>query len=72
MIVSNLPQVTVSITSMDLILQWQRCLSRNDAEQWELLALEYYRRGYCLNALAAFRKADACRASVAVETEMTK
>ena len=69
MSVLNLPQVTLSITSMDLILQWQRCLSWDDAEQWELLALEYYRRGYHLNASAAFKKADACRASVAVETE---
>lgn len=52
----------------DLKAQFERCQEWQDAEQWDLLAIAYYGRGYLMNALHCFRQADACRA-VAVETE---
>jgi cytochrome c-type biogenesis protein CcmH/NrfG len=48
--------------------QFGLCQKWQDAEQWDLLALAYYARGYLLNALHCFKQADACR--VVVETEM--
>jgi hypothetical protein len=53
----------------ELQAQFKRCEGWQDAEQWDLLATAYYARGYLLNALCCFKKADACRVSVAVETE---
>ena len=55
----------------ELMEQFKRCEAWNDPEQWDLLAVAYYQRGYLLNALHCFQKADACRALVAVETEST-
>jgi hypothetical protein len=52
----------------ELKAQFERCEIWQDAEQWDLLAMAYYARGYLLNALCCFNKADACR--VAVETEV--
>lgn len=52
----------------ELKAQFVRCKAWQDAEQWDLLALAYYGRGYLLNALYCFEQADACRVPVAVET----
>lgn len=46
------------------------CKKWQDAEQWDLLGIAYYGRGYLLNALHCFKQADACRSVVAVETEL--
>lgn len=56
----------------DLQAHFDRCLAWNDAVQWDALAMLYYQRGYLLNALHCFERADACRARVpvAVETEV--
>jgi hypothetical protein len=56
------------MSDQELQDQFKRCEVWQAAEQWELLAMAYYRRGYLLNALDCFRKADICR--VAVETEV--
>jgi hypothetical protein len=55
----------------ELIEQFKRCEGWQDAEQWDLLAMAYYARGYLLNAVCCFNRADACRAAVVVETEPT-
>lgn len=56
----------------ELKQQFERCQRWQDPEQWDLLALAYYQRGYLLNALHCFRQADALRepVTVAVETEV--
>jgi hypothetical protein len=54
----------------ELQAQFQRCEIWQDAGQWDLLAMAYYARGYLLNALCCFKKADALREGVAVETEV--
>ena len=46
----------------ELIAQFKKCEQWNDAEQWDLLAMEYFRRGYVLNAGVCFQRADALRA----------
>lgn len=38
--------------------QFTRCEMWRNAEQWQLLAIAYYERGYFLNALCCFQKAD--------------
>ena len=68
----------------ELIYQFKKCEQWKDAEQWDLLAMEYFRRGYVLNAGVCFQRADVLRAernkalwvgvsaldaAVAVETE---
>ncbi len=58
------------MTNDELIEQFKRCEVWQAPEQWELLALAYYQRGYILNAMCCFERADACRVSVAVETEV--
>ena len=61
----------------ELIEQFARCEVWQDAEQWDLLGVEYFNRGYVLNAGVCFQRADACRLrvalgelSVAAETEV--
>lgn len=44
-----------------LIQQFKLCQQWNNPEQWELLAMAYYQRGYLLNAHCCFQKADACK-----------
>lgn len=46
----------------ELIAQFKKCEQWKDAEQWDLLAMEYFRRGYVLNAGVCFQRADALRA----------
>ena len=53
----------------DLQAQFKRCEAWNDPEQWDLLGMAYYQRGYWLNALCCFKRADTCLIRVAVETE---
>jgi hypothetical protein len=57
------------MTDNELKEQFQQCQAWNDPEQWDALAMLYYQRGYFLNALHCFKRADACRV-VAVETEV--
>jgi len=54
----------------DLIAQFKRCEKWQDADQWDLLAIEYFNRGFVLNAGVCFTRADACRQPVAVETDV--
>lgn len=36
------------------------CQQAHDPEQWTMLAMVYYARGYFMNALCCFRLADEC------------
>jgi hypothetical protein len=47
----------------ELIAQFKRCEQWQDADQWDALAMMYYQRGYLLNALHCFKRADALRAA---------
>ena len=58
------------MSNAELQDQFALCQQWQDAEQWELLGIAYYGRGYLFNALHCFRLADAVRAVVAVETEV--
>ena len=49
------------MTDGELLEQFQRCEVWQDADQWDLLAMAYYNRGYELNASVCFQRADACR-----------
>lgn len=44
-----------------LTQQFKLCQQWDDPEQWELLAMAYYHRGYLLNASRCFQNADACK-----------
>jgi cytochrome c-type biogenesis protein CcmH/NrfG len=56
------------MSDQELQDQFALCQQWQDAEQWDLLAMAYYVRGYLLNSVYCFNKADAVR--VAVETEV--
>jgi hypothetical protein len=56
------------MSDQELIEQFQRCQVWQDPEQWEVLALLYFQRGYLLNARRCFELAESCRI-VSVETE---
>jgi len=45
------------MTNQELKKQFERCQQWDDPEQWELLAMEYYRRGYYMNAMYCFKQA---------------
>lgn len=49
------------MSNQELIDQFARCEEWQDPDQWELLAVEYDRRGYFLNALCCLRRAENCR-----------
>ena len=55
------------MTDDELRAQWRKCEEWKDADQWELLAVEYARCGYNLNAKRAYERADECRMSQLVE-----
>lgn len=55
------------MTNQQLQQSFDYCKRVNHPEQWELLAMAYYARGYDLNALYCFRQADACREVIVVE-----
>jgi len=57
------------MTDQQLKESFDYCKWVNEPEQWELLALAYYQRGYVLNALHCFKRADACRVCVVMKTE---
>lgn len=59
----------VDLWTFDFQAQFKLCEEWNDPEQWDALAMLYYQRGYLLNAYHCFKRADACRQPVAVETE---
>lgn len=58
----------VKVDTLDLQEHFRLCEQWNDSQQWDWLAMAYYARGYLMNALYCFKRADAVRASVAVET----
>jgi hypothetical protein len=49
------------MTNQELKQQYERCQLMSDPAQWDTLAIEFYRRGYQLNALLCFRNADEIR-----------
>jgi hypothetical protein len=49
------------MSNEELKAQFDRCQQWQDPEQWELLAIEYSRRGYLLNARKCYELAEACR-----------
>jgi hypothetical protein len=49
------------MTNRQLQAQFKKCQKWNDPDQWDYLAIEYSRKGYTLNAIACFRKADELR-----------
>lgn len=60
------------MNNQELREQFDRCKQWQDPDQWDYLGLAYYQRGYDLNALDCFHRADALRQpiAVAVETEV--
>jgi hypothetical protein len=57
------------MTNEELQEQFSLCEKWNDPEQWELLAVAYFQRGYDLNALVCFNRADACRMYMPVKVD---
>ena len=49
------------MTNDELIAHFQLCETWQDADQWDALGMEYFRRGYVLNAGVCFRRADGLR-----------
>ena len=49
------------MSNEELQKQQARCEIWNDPSQWEMLAVAFYQRGYNLNALYCFRRADEIR-----------
>ncbi len=58
------------MSNEELQAQFERCQEWNDPDQWDALAVLYFERGFYLNAVHCFQRADGCRENVAVETEM--
>ena len=68
---SNIKTVEpVDLKTFDFVEQFKRCEQWNDPDQWDALAMMYYIRGYLLNAYHCFKRADAVRVGVAVQTEV--
>lgn len=61
------PMIPIDLKTFDLQAQFKRCETWQDPDQWDTLALLYYQRGYYLNALHCFGRADACRQPVLVD-----
>lgn len=53
------------MTNDELVEQFKRCEGWSDPDQWEFLAMAYYSRGYWLNALHCFKRANRARAAQA-------
>jgi cytochrome c-type biogenesis protein CcmH/NrfG len=49
------------MNNTELQQQYELCQKINDADQWDYLAQLYFARGYPLNAVQCFRKADEIR-----------
>jgi hypothetical protein len=60
------------MTDDELKEQFQRCQGWSDPEQWDMLGVAYYQRGFFLNALCCFRRADGCRVENGHETQKSK
>jgi hypothetical protein len=54
------------MTNEELKTQFKRCQKWQDPEQWDLLGMAYYNRGFVLNAGYCFDQADARRLSQVV------
>jgi len=55
------------MSTEELKQTFEYCERANDPEQWELLAMAYYQRGFLLNALHCFKQADAIREGALAE-----
>jgi hypothetical protein len=63
------------MTNQELKQQYEMCQLWNDANQWDYLAVEFYRHGYTMNALQCFRRADiirGCAFAEAMPAEMAE
>ena len=58
------------MSDQELIEQFRRCQVWQDPEQWQILAMLYWARGYRLNARCCFELAEACRVT-AVTVELS-
>ena len=52
-----------SMSNQYLIVQFQKCEKWQDADQWDVLGMLYFQRGYILNAGVCFKRADEIRIS---------
>lgn len=48
------------MSDQELIDQFKRCQIWQDPQQWEILAVLYFQKGYLLNARCCFELAAAC------------
>jgi hypothetical protein len=49
------------MTNQELREQFARCLEWQDANQFDMLALEFFKAGFILNARECFTRADVIR-----------
>jgi hypothetical protein len=49
------------MTNQELREQFALCLEWQDADQFDMLALEFFKAGFTLNAAECFRRADEIR-----------
>lgn len=49
---------TQGMTNEELLQSWQWCSRHGNSDDWTMLAMAYYSRGYIMNACAYFRKAE--------------
>ena len=49
------------MTNQELREQFARCIEWNDADQWDALAMEFFRAGFVLNAGYCWQRADVLR-----------
>ncbi len=54
------------MTDEQLQAQFERCKQWNDPDQWDVLGIFYFVRGYELNAMFCFMEADSLREKSAV------
>jgi hypothetical protein len=52
------------MTNQELQQRFDYCKWLGNPEEWQLLAMAYYQRGYFLNALHCFKQAEDCVVSV--------
>ena len=63
-ITTNVP---VDFHALDLEAQGKLCEKWNDPDQWDFLGVAFYVRGFYLNALHCFKRADAIREGALAE-----
>ena len=49
------------MTNEELQEQFKKCEAWKDADQWDMLGMLYFNRGYVLNAGVCFQRADVLR-----------